>query len=208
MHIPVSIPHATAGCDICFDEPSKVKIFALESTLNTVLEGNKTVALVVSTTANPIKLKQGVLLSHALAYDGQIVPEPLELSRACIGAVDHSSIVTSNSSVPASLDSLVKVMDYPEQRDSLFMLLHKYREDVSLPGESLGATDKAEHRIKSKLETKSVYLQAYRLPHIQRQIIDEQIKDMLKQGAIQLSRSPWNSPLFLVPKRMDSLDLS
>ncbi len=31
--------------------------------------------------------------------------------------------------------------------------------------------------------------------------MDEQIQDMLKQGVIQHSKSPWNSPLFLVPKK-------
>ncbi len=120
MLIPVSVPRATVGYDICFDGPSKVKTLAHQSTLNTVLERNKTVVLVVNTTAIPVKLKQGVLLSHALAYDEQIVPEPLDLSRACIGAFDQNSSIASKESAPASLDSLVKVADYPQHVDSLF----------------------------------------------------------------------------------------
>ncbi len=59
-----------------------------------------------------------------------------------------------------------------------------------MPGEPLGATDKTEHHIKLKSG-----------PHSQRQIVDEQIKDMLEQGVIQHFASPWNSPLFLVPKK-------
>ncbi len=31
--------------------------------------------------------------------------------------------------------------------------------------------------------------------------MDNQIKEMKEQGIIADSRSPWNSPLFLVPKR-------
>ncbi len=31
--------------------------------------------------------------------------------------------------------------------------------------------------------------------------MDEQIDDMLQQGVIQPSKLPWNSPLFLVPKK-------
>ncbi len=33
------------------------------------------------------------------------------------------------------------------------------------------------------------------------QVVDEQIEDMLQQGFIQPSKSPWNSFLFLVPKK-------
>ncbi len=38
-------------------------------------------------------------------------------------------------------------------------------------------------------------------------VIMNHVKDMLDQGDIQHSRSPWNSPLFLVPKRTEALDL-
>ncbi len=91
-------------------------------------------------------------------------------------------------------------MDYPEHTDWLFTMLHKYREVIALPGESLGATDKAKHHVKLRHKTKPVFIPAYRLLHGQRQIVDEQVKYILKQGVIQSSRSPWNSLLFLIPK--------
>ncbi len=49
--------------------------------------------------------------------------------------------------------------------------------------------------------TKPVYIPAYRLSHRQRTIADNMMKDMLEQEVIQESHSPWNSPLFLVPKK-------
>ncbi len=102
---------------------------------------------------------------------------------------------------PASIDSLVKMMDYPEYRDSLFTMLHRYRGVIALPGESFGITDKAEHRTPLEPETKPMYIAAHTLSHSQRQILDEQVKDMLQQGIIQPSLSPWNSLLFLIPKK-------
>ncbi len=39
------------------------------------------------------------------------------------------------------------------------------------------------------------------ISYSQRQVVDEQIDDMLQQGVIQPSKSPWNSPLFLFPKK-------
>ncbi len=65
----------------------------------------------------------------------------------------------------------------------------------------LGTTDTTEHKIRVKPDTKPVYIPACRLPHSQTQVVDEQVKDMLDQGVIQHSRSPWNSLLFLVPKK-------
>ncbi len=190
------------GGDICLERPCEIKTLTLESTPNTVLEGNKTVALLVHTTTGLGKLKE-VFLSHALAFNEQVVPEPLKLtlSRAYIDAVDQHSSADSKASHPALLDSLVKVMDYPEHKGSLLTTQHIYREITTLPGEPLGATDKAEHHIKLKPDTKPVYIPAYRLPHSQRLIVGEKAKEMLKQGVIQSSRSPWNSPLFIIPKK-------
>ena len=41
MHIPVSVPQATIGCDICLKGPSHIKRLVVESTLNTVREGHR-----------------------------------------------------------------------------------------------------------------------------------------------------------------------
>ncbi len=73
-------------------------------------------------------------------------------------------------------------------------LLNKYRDVIALPCEPLGATDKTEHHIKLKPTTHPVYIPAYRLPPSQRRIVDQQVKEMLKQGVIQHSRPPWIHP--------------
>ncbi len=163
-------------------------------------KGKKAIALVVNATGSPIKLKQGVFLSRALAFNGQVVSEPDELPQACVGIVSHSP-ACDETSQSLSLDSRVKVVDYPELRPNLLNLLNKYRDVIALPGEPLGTTNKAEHHIRLKSNTHPVYIPAYRIPHSQRQILDRQVKEMLEQGVIQNSRSPWNSPLFLVPKK-------
>lgn len=40
----------------------------------------------------------------------------------------------------------------------------------------------------------------YRIPEARRQAIEEEIQQMLKLGVIEPSRSPWSSPIVLVPK--------
>ncbi len=128
------------------------------------------------------------------------MPTPIQLPSVSVGAV-HNSSASSEKSSTASLVSLVKAVDYLEHRPSLLSLLNKYCSVIALRGEPLCATSKAKHLIQLKLGAKPVYIPAYRLPHSQRQVVNEQIDDMLQQGVIQPSKSPWNSPLFLVPKK-------
>ncbi len=52
---------------------------------------------------------------------------------------------------------------------------------------------------------KPVHIPAYRLRHSQRAVVDNMVNDMLEQGVIQESHSPWNPPLFLVHKRNGNL---
>ncbi len=65
-----------------------MKALAVESTLNTLREGNRT--FVVNTPGSPVKLKQRVFLSRALGFNGQVIPEPVEVPHTSIGAVNHS----------------------------------------------------------------------------------------------------------------------
>ena len=200
-YVPVSVPQANAGCDLCLEgDTSPLKRLVIESTLNTVQEGNKTVALVVNTGNTAVKLNQGVLLCKALAFDKPVVSEPLELPSACVASVTTAP-TKQEDTPPQTLESLVTTQDYPELRPSLLQFLQQYRDVIALPGEPLGVTDKAEHHIKLKPNTHPVYIPAYRLPHSQRKIVEEYVNEMLDQGVVKSSKSPWNSPIFLVPKK-------
>ncbi len=124
----------------------------------------------------------------------------MEFLRACVASVGQLPCDSERGPDP-TLSSFVSVVDYPELKQSLMTLLGWYREVIALPGEPLDATDETEHHIKLKPGVQPIYIPAYCLPHSQRQIVNEQIKDMLEQGVIQHSTSPWNSPSFLVPKK-------
>ena len=200
MHIPVSVPEASVGSDICLAGPGKLCRLAVEATLTTVAEGHVTAALVVNTSGVSVRLKHGTLLGEGLVYDRKVVPEPLEFPNACVASARESCGDIERGQVP-TLSSLVNVVDYPERKHSLLELMGQYRDVIALPGEPLGATDRTEHHIQLLKGTKPVYVPSYRLPHSQREVVNKQIQEMLDQGVIQHSRSPWNSPLFLVPKK-------
>jgi hypothetical protein len=49
-----------------------------------------------------------------------------------------------------------------------------------------------------------IYKRPYRLPHAHQEEIANQIKQINSDGIIEPSRSPWNSPLLLVAKKIDT----
>ncbi len=81
-----------------------------------------------------------------------------------------------------------------------------YRHVIALPGESLGVMDPKAHHIRLKPGACPVNVAAYRLPHSQKAAVETMVQNMLDQGVIQNSRSPWNSPLFIVPKKDKSFN--
>ncbi len=79
---------------------------------------------------------------------------------------------------------------YGETKPTLLQVLEMHTRAITLPGEPLGITHCALHYIKLKPGSNPVYINAYKLPHSQRQLVEELIKNMLDQGVIQESNSP------------------
>lgn len=57
------------------------------------------------------------------------------------------------------------------------------------------------HKIHLLPNTNPVNVRPYRYPHFQKCEIEKQVEDMLKSGMIQLSQSPFSSPVLLVKKK-------
>ncbi|XP_068649037.1 uncharacterized protein [Aristolochia californica] len=66
---------------------------------------------------------------------------------------------------------------------------------------SLPPVRHCDHCIHLKLGTNPVVVHPYRYPHIQKDEIERQCMNMLAQGVIQASRSPFSSPILLVRKK-------
>ena len=57
-----------------------------------------------------------------------------------------------------------------------------------------------DHRIPLLPGSGPMNMKPYKYPHYQKQKIEKMVDDMLKQGIIQVSRSPYSSPVLLVKK--------
>ncbi|KAL4127018.1 hypothetical protein QTP88_011216 [Uroleucon formosanum] len=92
-----------------------------------------------------------------------------------------------------------------EERNSIERVCIDFMDIFHLEGDKLPCTHTTsiEHEIKTPEGEPPIYQRQYRLPHRQRDEITRQIKQMKSDGIIEPSNSPWNSPILLVPKKMD-----
>ena len=87
----------------------------------------------------------------------------------------------------------------PEQQEQLKALLKEYRDIFAVKPEELGSTDLVQHHIDTG-DNAPLRSRPYRVPHAQKETIENHINDMLSRDVIQPSTSPWASPVVLVPK--------
>ena len=70
-----------------------------------------------------------------------------------------------------------------------------------LNGDRLTCTNIGTANIALKRDSTPKYTKPYRLPHTQKQDIQNEIEKMLRDEIIEPSRSPWSSPIQVVPKK-------
>ena len=79
--------------------------------------------------------------------------------------------------------------------------LQKFR-DLFLPPTGLPPYRTIDHKIHLIPNSKPVNVRPYRYPHFQKNEMEKLIREMLDQGIIRPSQSPFSSPVLLVKKRM------
>jgi len=84
-------------------------------------------------------------------------------------------------------------------------LIAKYSDIFHLPDDKLECTSAMKHTI-TTVDEQPVNTKQYRFPPIHKEEIDKQVKQLLDNNVIKHSISPYNSPLWVVPKKADSKD--
>lgn len=88
-----------------------------------------------------------------------------------------------------------------EEYASIVDLCRDYNDIFYLPGDILSTTKSTTHQIITPDNTKPIHLKPYRLPESAKTEINNQIEQMLKDDIVEPSKSPWNFPLLVVPKK-------
>lgn len=113
----------------------------------------------------------------------------------------------SNNSVNRvdRLLDLIKTQDLnKEEKYSLQKICAKYSDVFHLENDSLTVTNIYKERIHLQKFAKPVYVKPYRIPYAQKAEVEKQVGDMLRAGVIEETRSPWSSPILIVPKKNDA----
>lgn len=89
-----------------------------------------------------------------------------------------------------------------EEHKKLMKLLSKHKRVFYHKGDDLSFTNHVKHRIPTTSE-EPIFTRIYRYPEVHKQEVDRQIKDLLDQKIIKTSVSPYNAPIWVVPKKAD-----
>ena len=90
-----------------------------------------------------------------------------------------------------------------EEGDHVTKLINAHESLFHLPGETLSCTNRTAHKI-TTTDSAPVHTRQYRFPPAHKEEIDKQINGLLENKIIKPSDSPYNSPLWIVPKKADS----
>ena len=80
----------------------------------------------------------------------------------------------------------------------------KYADIFCLEGDKLETTNVYCPTVTVKPNSQPLFSKPYRLPHSQRNEVCRQVRKMLEDEIIEETKSEWNSPLLLVPKKSDT----
>lgn len=89
-----------------------------------------------------------------------------------------------------------------DESGRLEILLDRNNDLFFQEGMALSHTHEIQHEIITKMNN-PVYSKIYRYPQIHEEEINRQMKEMLRQNIITESNSPYNSPIWIVPKKAD-----
>lgn len=170
--------------------------------------------VLINTSANNLMIRKGQTLATATTDFVDILPfsdsphhaveDVLALSQATsTETASHKQTADLNESELREriLSTIQSSSPSPEVHGQLIKLLTKYRSIIAVKGDKLGSTGLVKYHSKLQEGTKPIYTHPYRVPHSQQSRLNKEITEMLDQGIISPSTSPWSSPMILVRKK-------
>lgn len=90
-----------------------------------------------------------------------------------------------------------------EEQGALYDLCATFSDIFHLPKDQLTCTDAIQHEIPTT-SSEPIHTKSYRFPEVHKEEVQTQINKMLDEGIVKPSMSPWSSPIWVVPKKIDA----
>lgn len=124
-----------------------------------------------------------------------------QLNRYNVYSIKQKNRKSGSERIGHILDSLQTSHCSKEELKLIKQLVEEYSDVFHVEGDELTFANFAEHKITLKPGTNPIFTRQYKLPHRHKEVLEQKIREMLKDDVIEPSTSEWNSPLLLVPKK-------
>ena len=194
IRVKISNPNIKIG--IC-EQKEILKGVILPRAILKTDSSNNALITVLNTTTDIVELDEQVITLEPLESESNLFCISSNLSK---NIKNRSEIVYDDIRFNQLLDILDLKHLNDEEKSSLVPCLSKFQHIFHLEGENLTCTDTITHDILTS-ENNPIRVKNYRYPEKLKSEVNKQVSEMLEQNIISPSNSPWNSPVWIVPKK-------
>ncbi|GJQ86388.1 hypothetical protein Trydic_g8478 [Trypoxylus dichotomus] len=174
----------------------------------------------------PVNIEEGPVLIHETRIDNVLIPESIAFAKDgyCEIPFEEEREVNINFHHPLDVEPVVNYefqaprpeaprMNIsnlvrtehlnPEEKRELLTLCTKYKDVFFYEQSDLTFTNAVKHEIRTT-DNDPVFCKSFRYPYHLQQEIQNQIQKLLDNRIIRSSVSPYSSPVWIVPKKLDA----
>lgn len=119
-------------------------------------------------------------------------------------AISPIPVSTENTLNQDTIKDLIRTQHLSKlERDELISCILKHQQVLLKNNEKLTSTVGIKHKINTN-DNEPVYTRSYKYPHHFKKDVETQLKEMLENGIIRHSTSPYSSPIWVIPKKQDA----
>lgn len=150
-------------------------------------------------------------MENLKTFDAIIGHDTLKDLKAIVDITNEKLIINFKHEIPLLQHHLQEVNQIhlrnshlnEEEKQQLTNLLTNFQDLFQPPDNKLSFTTKIKADIRTT-DDNPIYSKSYPYPQALKQEVEKQINKLLNDGIIRPSRSPYNSPIWIVPKKSDA----